>query len=107
MDKITEQMPVVKINIKASKIPHKLQLADLSWHTPSNIDMLLGASIFWDLIGNRRIKEPSKALLFRETLLGWIVTGANDSHRACSTKKSYCNVAMSATMDEQIKNLAN
>ncbi|XP_025996077.2 uncharacterized protein LOC113005149 [Solenopsis invicta] len=38
-------------------VPANLQLADPNYFIPSNIDVLLGASIFWDIMGTKRIRH--------------------------------------------------
>lgn len=45
MDKITEQLPMIKLDNNNFKIPQQLQLADPSYHTPGNINILLGVYI--------------------------------------------------------------
>ena len=55
INKITEHLPTLEINNKELQFPSDVLLADPNYHTPAEIDILLGASIFWELLCNRRI----------------------------------------------------
>lgn len=50
IDKITEQLPTFKINKNNLSIPHNLKLADPSYIS-GEVDLLLGASVFWMCLG--------------------------------------------------------
>ncbi|XP_029676938.1 uncharacterized protein LOC115243826 [Formica exsecta] len=47
--KITESLPTVELDKGNLQIPYDIQLADPQYHIPAEIDILLGASIFWEL----------------------------------------------------------
>lgn len=54
-------------------IPQNLRLADKGFHTPGPIDVLIGASLFFDLLLLGQIKV--KDVVLQKTHLGWIVSG--------------------------------
>ncbi|KAH9638590.1 hypothetical protein HF086_012329, partial [Spodoptera exigua] len=53
---ITGILPSVEIDVCELDIPCGIQLADPWFFQPSAIDMLLGADIFWNIIGTNQIK---------------------------------------------------
>ncbi|KAA5655497.1 hypothetical protein F3G60_34405, partial [Pseudomonas aeruginosa] len=53
-----------------------VSLADPTYHIPSSIDILVGADVFWNVIGTNRIQlGKNKPVLF-ETKLGWVISGS-------------------------------
>lgn len=69
-------MPQSHINKNSINIPSniKLKLADPTFDTPGDIDMLLGAEIFWQLLCVGQIKEK-RSPIFQKTKFGWIISG--------------------------------
>lgn len=47
---ITQAMPAAQVNICEFKIPKGIRLVDNSFHKASQVDMLIGAEIFFDLL---------------------------------------------------------
>lgn len=76
LDKITENLPVAKINIDNITIPHNITLADPSYNIPGVIDILLGANIFFDLLAAGQIKLGPHQPTVQKTKLGWILSGS-------------------------------
>ncbi|XP_045455426.1 uncharacterized protein LOC123665124 [Melitaea cinxia] len=73
---ITTLIPSTYVNLSNIQIPSGVALADPSFHIPSVIDILVGAEIFWNVIGTNRINlGKNKPTLF-ETKLGWLVSGS-------------------------------
>lgn len=93
MDKITEQLPMIKLDDNNFKIPQQLQLADPSYHTPGNIDILLGASIFWNLLCNEQLHHSPKLSVLQKTVLGWIISGTMEPLYKDSMKM-YCGMSV-------------
>lgn len=50
VDQITCQMPQTKIDLSAIHIPPGIDLADKDWNTPSDINMLIGADVFFQIL---------------------------------------------------------
>lgn len=73
VDRITEKMPLVVLDKKQLEVPEHIKLADANFHNPKDIDVLLGANIFWQTIKNGRIEV--KDLTFTETIFGWVISG--------------------------------
>lgn len=75
IDKITGITPQVTIDLTNLKIPTCIKLADPNFNVPSNIDMLLGAEIFFEILGTNQIRLGKHLPLLHESQLGWIVSG--------------------------------
>ena len=67
-------------------IPPELQLADPSFNIPSDIDMLLGCEIFYELMCLGQIKLGKNMPILQKTLLGWVVAGQVHCGRDCVAK---------------------
>ncbi|XP_026467523.1 uncharacterized protein LOC113371093 [Ctenocephalides felis] len=75
LEKITEPLPLVSIG-NNFKIPTNIFLADPEYNKTRNIDILLGADMFWKLLSVGRIKLGDNAPFLQKTLLGWILVGS-------------------------------
>lgn len=73
--KITGILPISKIDISKLKIPEKYKLADPTFFQPQQVDMLIGADYFWEIISNEKISLGSNAPILQDTYFGWLVTG--------------------------------
>ncbi|XP_022836586.1 uncharacterized protein LOC111363955, partial [Spodoptera litura] len=107
---ITDDVPCSSLDIKDLKIPSDLCLADPHFDTPSRVDLIIGADIFWDLLGTRRINlGVGKPVLF-ETRLGWIVSGSilnNDQVPNYFPKCNLINVNNSSQINSNAVDLQN
>ncbi|CAG9137874.1 unnamed protein product [Plutella xylostella] len=73
---ITKSIPTSHVNIQHIPIPTGINLADPSFNVPSSIDILVGAEIFWSVLGSSSIKLGKKLPVLQESQLGWLVTGS-------------------------------
>lgn len=88
------------LDISQLKIPENIPLSDPDFFKPGDIDMLLGASIFWDLLLDGRIKLNKNGPILQNTKFGWIVSGQLSSH----SYSSVCNFSKTIIQeDEQLK----
>ncbi|GFX42159.1 DUF1758 domain-containing protein [Trichonephila clavipes] len=71
----------VNKNIRALK-----ELADPNFGVPGNIDLLIGAEAFFDIIKERIIRTSDNGLLFHRSVFGYIATGATHSYK----QNQYC-----------------
>ncbi|CAK1600411.1 unnamed protein product [Parnassius mnemosyne] len=72
---ITDEVPSQEIPLNDIKIPSNLCLADPRFHTPSSVDLIIGADVFWDLLGVRKISLGNGKPVLIESRLGWLVSG--------------------------------
>ncbi|KAJ8953097.1 hypothetical protein NQ318_013439 [Aromia moschata] len=74
LPKITEILPMTYFDKSNLKIPDNIRLADPTFNQPGNIDILLGANIFWELLCVGQFQLNNTRLTIQKTRLGWIVS---------------------------------
>ncbi|CAH2108854.1 unnamed protein product [Euphydryas editha] len=72
-DVLTDSVPVRYIPI--DNIPSNIQLADPYFNTPAEIDIIIGADVFWSLLGLDKIVLGDGKTTLYQTRLGWLVCG--------------------------------
>lgn len=100
MPKITGLLPGRPINVKKLSIPPECYLADPAFHTPAEVDMLIGNKFFYNLQHPELIELPG-GIEFKHTKFGWILSGgftvASPSMRSSSFLSSFssqCHVGI-------------
>ncbi|XP_055922514.1 uncharacterized protein LOC129953385 [Eupeodes corollae] len=86
---ITGYQPEASLNVSSWNLPSNLELADENFNQPSQIDLLLGAEAFFDLLESGQIKLGEGLPSLQQTALGWIVSGRYKS-KYNTTKKASC-----------------
>ena len=85
----TNILPHVSFPVNSICIPKHINLADDQFHKSKEIDILLGANIFWDLIIDGQIYSGKNALVIKNTKLGWLISEylpfINSTVRVCAT----------------------
>ncbi|KAJ8983233.1 hypothetical protein NQ317_005322 [Molorchus minor] len=88
LPKITDNLPDTKVNV-----------ADPGFYKPGNIDLLIGADLFWSLICVGQVSlGPSKPIL-QKTKFGWVVSG---QVRDQNTKQISCNFSSTRSLNDQL-----
>ncbi|XP_043866487.1 uncharacterized protein LOC122757666 [Drosophila mojavensis] len=72
---ITGRQPSSNVNTSNWSIPQNIVLADPAFHRPQRVDLLIGASLFYDLLCVGQIKLMPGLPLLQKTRLGWVVSG--------------------------------
>ncbi|XP_056644795.1 uncharacterized protein LOC130450442 [Diorhabda sublineata] len=90
LDNITSNLPVKPINRKMLKIPADIQLADPKFDQTREIDLLIGADLFWDIISEGKITLEPNGPNLQNTRIGWIVEGPSAAYY--SNSYSLCNL---------------
>ncbi|CAK1593094.1 unnamed protein product [Parnassius mnemosyne] len=91
---ITSNTPGRELSIRNLQIPSNICLADPAFYKPADVDILIGADLFWDLLWSQRIKLGSNTPILHETRLGWIVSGPiNVHHSTLMSNDLRCNFA--------------
>ncbi|XP_051153762.1 uncharacterized protein LOC127277018, partial [Leptopilina boulardi] len=87
---ITGELPANPINKNQLKIPSYIKLADPQFHQPATVDALIGAELFYEILGYNKIPlaVPHTSLL--STKVGWIVIGKLGE--ITKTQKITCNL---------------
>lgn len=106
LQRITSGLPTTNIDPKLIRIPNDVQLADPTFHTQSEIDLLIGADLFWDLLDDNRIRLANGPFL-QGSRLGFLISGPvyenNKKMRInqINVQSVQCNYTQA--LDEQLK----
>ena len=73
---ITDNVPAQSVNLCDFTIPSHINLADPNFHEPAEIDMIIGADLFWDLLESGKISLGQGKPTLCQTKLGWLVCGS-------------------------------
>ena len=78
---VTMPLPALNLDTSSWSIPTSVQqsLADPQFHSTSNIDLLLGNEIFFEVLLSEKIALQGGSPWLCKTLLGWIVAGRTKS----------------------------
>lgn len=72
---LTGDIPKSRMNPKFINIPTDVQLADPNFYKPSPIDVLVGADLFWSIVGNERQSLGHNKPYLINSEFGWILSG--------------------------------
>ncbi|XP_011859714.1 PREDICTED: uncharacterized protein LOC105557155 [Vollenhovia emeryi] len=101
IEKITQDIPVNRLNIRNLQIPDGITLADPEFDRPADVDILLGAEIFLDLLCIGKIKLSNCQPAWQKTLLGWVVSGnfmVHDQPR----NATICNLSVNEQLNSSL-----
>lgn len=90
LPRITSKLPSLDVQGQCIQLPKHISLADPTFSVPSDIDVLLGADIFWDLLNNDKIKLSSGPYLY-DSKLGWIISGPLCNNHSFKPERVQCN----------------
>lgn len=74
-DQVTDRLPAFTFKRNAFDLSRNLKLADSRFHESSEIDVLIGAELFWDLLCVGQVVSSSKHSMLQKTRLGWVLAG--------------------------------
>lgn len=107
LDKITENLPNLSFNANLLNIPKDIVLGDYDYNKSREVDMLLGASIFFELICANQIKLGPSMPTLQQTQLGWIISGPIPTDVIKSNqrvnKRVMCNLSINKTLENSIE----
>ncbi|XP_060536764.1 uncharacterized protein LOC132708412 [Cylas formicarius] len=75
VDQITSELPQYSFDVTRLSIPSHLHLADDCFNISQSIDVLLGATIFFDILNYGQMKLGKKNPILQNTKLGWVLAG--------------------------------
>lgn len=99
LPKICENIPNLEMSVAELNIPKHLRLADPSFHKPGEIDILLGADTFYNLLCNGQIRLGTDQPILQKTVFGWVVSGPVSS---VYQKRVYCNLSTKFDVQNQL-----
>ncbi|XP_045779565.1 uncharacterized protein LOC123877104 [Maniola jurtina] len=107
---LTDNVPCRSLDISNLNLPTDVCLADPHFYAPASVDLILGADIFWDIIGSQRINLGDDKPTLCETRLGWIISGPMNNRFFTSYLPNpiQCNyVNTNSTTDIQNQDIQN
>ncbi|GFT64168.1 integrase catalytic domain-containing protein [Trichonephila clavipes] len=75
LPKITDAIPVSKLNISDLNIPASIELADSNFHMPGQIDILIGSELFFEILNPEQYYLQEGNVILQNTKFGYLVTG--------------------------------
>ncbi|XP_062556820.1 uncharacterized protein LOC134221646 [Armigeres subalbatus] len=76
--KVTGKIPSVAVNNSEWKIPPGLVLADPKFNEPKDVDLLIGAELFFQILKQAQLRLSNDLPTMYETQFGWVIAGALD-----------------------------
>lgn len=103
LPEITDALPKYPLNIDQFNIPQGIKLADPSFHTPGEIGMLIGADLFWDVIGCKQQSLGAKLPILRSSKLGWFLAGPiSGKSSIISNARVHCNFSALNSLHDRL-----
>ncbi|XP_062542065.1 uncharacterized protein LOC134210058 [Armigeres subalbatus] len=79
--RVTGKIPSVPVDVFEWKFPPGIVLADPSFNEPKDVDLLIGAELFFDILKSAQLKLSDELPHLYETQFGWVLAGAlEESH---------------------------
>ncbi|XP_058817777.1 uncharacterized protein LOC131681087 [Topomyia yanbarensis] len=75
LSELTTTLPTQKINVSQWTLPADLILADPQFFEPGQIDMIIGAEHFFELLSEGRSNISIDGPILQNTVFGWIIAG--------------------------------
>ncbi|XP_073952157.1 uncharacterized protein [Choristoneura fumiferana] len=95
IDQIASNLPANEVDISSFEIPKNLKLADAAFYRPSQVELLLGADVFWDFIIQGQIKLGENKPVLQNSHFGWLVVGpttcSSNNNNKGYYNKIHCN----------------
>ena len=86
LTKTTNDLPSRYINTDNWETVKELQLADPDFNKPAQIDLVIGAGYYEDLmVGNNRLKEPNIPVTYRLSVFAWLIIGRENEQTSNSS----------------------
>lgn len=99
IDKISENMPAVNVDVSKLNVPDHINLADPTFFKSSKVEILIGADIFWEVIRTGQIPLGRNNPILQKTQFGWIVSGPI----SIESSSVVCNFIQNDNVDADIQ----
>ncbi|XP_059046969.1 uncharacterized protein LOC131842458 [Achroia grisella] len=99
---VTDIMPATRINYEHWTHFSGIELADPTYHTPGNVDLLLGVHVYTDILMSGVLKRNQGEPIAQQTYLGWIISGGEAVERL-PNKGQIISMHLSVTLDNMLQ----
>lgn len=101
IETVSGNIPTVNVDISKLKIPNHIQLADPTFFKSAEVEMLIGADLFWDILCVGRISLGPMKPVLQKTKFGWVVSGP-----ICfQSKPIICNFSQNKQEEQDVQKL--
>jgi len=102
-DRITDKLPSTTLRRAIFELPRNIKLADPQFHVSSDIDLLIGAELFWQILCIGQIRASPGNPTLQKTRFGWILAGRlGQSSDATKQIQSFHTLVTNAQLDKQL-----
>ena len=103
LPKVTDKIPQETIPLSSVRIPSNIILADEHFNESLDIDIIIGAEIFWRLICIGQIKIAKNQPTFQKTVFGWVVSGVTADSSQGQNSHFKCHLAINDPLNQSLK----
>jgi len=107
LQRITDPIPSISAGEHNFNISPNLRLADSDFHVSADVDLLLGAEVFWNILCVGQIKATIEHPVLQKTLLGWILGGTTAQLQFRNEKRTLCHLITNQELDESLTNVTS
>ncbi|XP_036344183.1 uncharacterized protein LOC118753418, partial [Rhagoletis pomonella] len=91
LPKLTGDLPKCTIDAKQFQLPKNTQLVDPSFNKSTPVDILIGAEIFWDIIGDKQSSLGPHGPKLRSSKFGWLISGPTYNNVLPKSRSIQCH----------------
>ncbi|XP_059053595.1 uncharacterized protein LOC131847882 [Achroia grisella] len=102
LPEITGDLPKAKIDINNINLPNNVILADPNFNHPAPIEILIGADIFWDILGCEQHSLGPKHPKLRNSQFGWLISGPIYTNFCYKQASTQCHHTVTTKPDDNI-----
>ncbi|GFT28570.1 DUF1758 domain-containing protein [Trichonephila clavipes] len=99
LPKITDAIPVSKLNISDLNIQDSIELADSNFHMLGQIDILIGSELFFEILNPEQHYLQEGNVILQNTKFGYLVTGTLPQ----SQQQANCCLISEPSLDITVK----
>ena len=101
LPRITGNIPEVFLDTSTWNLPQDVQLADPTFNQPGEIELLLGAELFFRLLLPQQRTKPGNYPILQNTKLGWILAG--NIPNQLQTSVTSCFAQTNDNLEQQLR----
>ncbi|XP_050303742.1 uncharacterized protein LOC126741390 [Anthonomus grandis grandis] len=103
LDRITDKLPSQTFNKSIVNLPDNVVLADQTFNVSKTVDLLLGVSIFYQVLGTVKQELGPQLPILYQTSFGWILSGPISLYKKNPSIVSNLTTVMQSSLQEQIQ----
>lgn len=105
LPQLTGHIPRFPIDTKQLQISKEFQLADPMFHQPAPTEVLIGADIFWDILGREQHSLGPNYPKLRSSQFGWIISGPMQTNIPLYNNTVQCNHSIISSPSNDVDNI--